>query len=406
MSQPFTDVEMMVLAQLSYCDPYIKAKGYNLSLYDMLEHEESYIISALGKDKQAIVDELKKKVQGKHYYIVDSKNDKHGTGFSALAIEGPDEKTLTVACRGTEGFSFDYDSSKDVYADAQLGFESQTNQQKQMEKFMEQFDSYDSIYLTGHSLGGNLAVSGALGYEPPEKIKGVVTFNCPGQNIDYITLNADRILELENRIKNYQNENDIVSDINIPIGRVYVIESNDDDGGVAYNHNQCGFNVSNNNDFTVVPGNKKSDAHQVGSAIVNVVVVVLDKADLDAAVYLLVNVVVVFSFAFKTVKKIANWIKKALKALGTKAKVGSAIQVDTFKLRKYAERLQTVNRRFSGIDDRFGRLYRSLDISEQWKLQKADMLTGYSLKLSRCISYLNDTATDFENVEASLEKIM
>jgi len=402
MSQPFTDEEMMVLAQLSYRNPYINVKGFKLSLNDMLDNEYKLLIEQLGEDKESIIEGIKKKTENQNYYIVASANDKYQTGFSAIAIEGPDSKTVTIACRGTEGFSFDHDSSRDVYADAELGFEVQTCQQKKMDEFMEQFDTYDSIYLTGHSLGGNLAVSGAIGYAHPEKIKGVVTFNCPGQNIDFLFVNAKKVDMLSKKIKNYQNEHDWVSDINNPIGEVLVIKSKHDSGD---NHNQIGFDVSNGNRFNLVDGNKKERVHRLANVAINTFVQYLDKCtNLDIVLYAILKVVILVNFIQKKADKIEKWIKSNLVVGSVKEKTQlySDISIDTYKLRTYAQRLQSVNRRISNLDGRLDSLYRQVGLLDLWNLMQADMLTGYCWRINRCVSYLNETAFDFENAESVL----
>ncbi len=51
--------------------------------------------------------------EGSDYSIVLAEDEKYGTGFAAIAIKDPDNN-VTVATRGTEGISLDYDSSKDV----------------------------------------------------------------------------------------------------------------------------------------------------------------------------------------------------------------------------------------------------------------------------------------------------
>ena len=79
------------------------------------------------------------------------------------------------------------------------------------------------------------------------------------------------------------------------------------------------------------------------------------------------------------------------------------ITVNTYKLRNYAQRLQSVNRRISSLDRRLDSLYWQVGLLDLWRLMQADLLTGYSWRLLRCSSYLNDTATDFENVESALQ---
>lgn len=80
------------------------------------------------------------------------------------------------------------------------------------------------------------------------------------------------------------------------------------------------------------------------------------------------------------------------------------IVVDTYKLQRYAERLQAVNNRVSKLDSRLDNLYWKVGLKDLWSLMQADMLTGYSWRITRCVSYLNDTASDFEKVESELQR--
>jgi len=158
------------------------------------------------------------------YTVVKSYEDPAVTGFAAIAIEGPEKGTVTVAARGTQ-----FDTIQDVAADIQLGVEHETMQQRAMNHFMEDLKSYDSVYLTGHSLGGNLAVSGAVGFDKPSRVKGVITFNAPGQNAAYLVANDKEIKKVKSKITNYQNEGDFVSDINVAVGEIVVVKSKSGD---------------------------------------------------------------------------------------------------------------------------------------------------------------------------------
>lgn len=78
------------------------------------------------------------------------------------------------------------------------------------------------------------------------------------------------------------------------------------------------------------------------------------------------------------------------------------IQVDTQKLRSYAQQLQNINRKLSQLDRKMDSLYWKVGFLDLWNLIQADLFTGYSWRLSRCISYLNETASDFEQAENSV----
>ena len=227
MAKPFTDVEMMLLSKMSYgdfCSQHFNSDGSAKREVNLAEAlKDNDIVDTLyDKFDKSVVDSFLAKAD--QYTIVKSYEDPSKTGFAAIALEGPEKGTVTVAARGTQ-----MDSASDLITDLQLGLENETMQQRAMNTFMEDLKSYDSVYLTGHSLGGNLAVSGAVGFDDPSKIKGVVTFNAPGQNAAYITTNQKNVRKVKGKITNYQNEGDFISDINIPVGEVVVVESGSGD---------------------------------------------------------------------------------------------------------------------------------------------------------------------------------
>ena len=75
------------------------------------------------------------------------------------------------------------------------------------------------------------------------------------------------------------------------------------------------------------------------------------------------------------------------------------INVDTDFLRVYAGRIYNVNNRISELDSRLKSLYWKVGIRGLWNLIRADMLTGYSWRLTRCQNYLNNTADNFDTAE-------
>lgn len=78
------------------------------------------------------------------------------------------------------------------------------------------------------------------------------------------------------------------------------------------------------------------------------------------------------------------------------------IIVDTYKLNQYAQRIAQVNGRITRIDRRLDSLYWQVGLQGLFDLLQADLLTGYSWRLSRCKDYLQNTAADFEKVEKSI----
>lgn len=80
----------------------------------------------------------------------------------------------------------------------------------------------------------------------------------------------------------------------------------------------------------------------------------------------------------------------------------SDIVVNTYNLKQYAQRIGSVNARISRLDWRMKSLYLQVGFADLFNLIQADCLAGYSWKLSKCQSYLSQTAIDFESIEKKL----
>lgn len=78
------------------------------------------------------------------------------------------------------------------------------------------------------------------------------------------------------------------------------------------------------------------------------------------------------------------------------------LEVNTFSLNQYAQRLGNVNRRITNLDWRLKSLYGQVGLLDLWNLIRADALTGYSVRILMCQSYLTQTASDFDAVENKL----
>lgn len=80
----------------------------------------------------------------------------------------------------------------------------------------------------------------------------------------------------------------------------------------------------------------------------------------------------------------------------------SDILVNTYNLKQLAGRLDNVNSRINRLDRRLNSLYTQVGLLGLYRLMQAGVLTGYSWRLLRCSSYLNQTASDFENAEKEI----
>ena len=78
------------------------------------------------------------------------------------------------------------------------------------------------------------------------------------------------------------------------------------------------------------------------------------------------------------------------------------ITVDTAGLRYYANRLNNVNARLVKLDQRMDNLYKEVGWRDLFTLIKADLLTGYSVRIQNCKRYLEETANDFDTTERNV----
>lgn len=108
------------------------------------------------------------------------------------------------------------------------------------------------------------------------------------------------------------------------------------------------------------------------------------------------------SFIGKMGTAVKNWFRNNFNTGYQYATAHPQITLDTYKLRSYAQRLQSVNQRIIALDSKMDGLYWQVGLLDLWNLMQADLLTGFSWRLLRCSGYLNDTANDFDSAENNL----
>ncbi len=75
------------------------------------------------------------------------------------------------------------------------------------------------------------------------------------------------------------------------------------------------------------------------------------------------------------------------------------INVDTYKLNQYAQRLAKVNSQLSNLDYRLSSLYYRSGLLGLYYMVVSDAMGSERWRLSQCQTYLEQTATDFEATE-------
>ena len=271
MAVNFTEAEWLIMSSLGYVVPEAKfdKNGNPLpnqtvsvsSLLDSMEkqaksggmNKEQFADEAAKKNYLDAIKSLRTKLKEENYIVSKciNHNDTNESGLVTFAIESRNNvnNEVIICCRGSDGMNlnpFDDENTLNDWlnSDVALAWDTQTQQQKELEEFMRGFEKYDSIYLTGHSLGGNLAMYGAVSFPYTDKIAGVYSFDGPGFNPTFIAQHIEIIEKLNDRIYNFQNEHDLVSSSLISIGHVIVIASAIKSDNVLTNHNRWSLSVN------------------------------------------------------------------------------------------------------------------------------------------------------------------
>lgn len=133
-------------------------------------------------------------------------------GFSACVIETSPGQA-TVAFRGSEDMFEGHQNARKDWADADFRLldSVQTRQQAEAERFLNEnrklLARYDSLSMTGHSLGGNLAEYATLvseKYGLDGRIKQCVSLDGPGFNKEFHEKHRARIEKMNSVMTHYQ----------------------------------------------------------------------------------------------------------------------------------------------------------------------------------------------------------
>lgn len=195
----------------------------------------------------------------KYYYnirIVNVFDDNrmYQSGLYACTFYTEDNKCV-IAFRGSEMLG-NNEHRNDYETDFALAYMLETPQHLKALQFIKQYEYQfnDNIYITGHSLGGNLALFTTLAAESiRDQIVACYSFNAPGFNDDFLITYTERIQGVSKKIYNIQNEYDVVSSIFNSIGKPIIIESDykpsdkkfDSTMNVLYPHSNFCFKTLN-----------------------------------------------------------------------------------------------------------------------------------------------------------------
>lgn len=387
---------------------------------------------------QDVLEDMRKSDALMNLKLMKTSPEYEGSIRAACFVDA-DTGKATVAFRGTGGSYQQWYNNFEGYGEL-----SQETQDAAAE-FINSLP-YNDIDVTGHSNGGDQAMYVSI--VCADKISRCVSYEGQGVSKEFADTYAEEIALNKDKIKNICGEKDFVSPLLIDIAgeTVYVpSDSNLLDG--ALDHGAYGIYTANRKVLEENGGNFPESAYVDQAwycqAIHSVTVYLSEHSDTPFAgpalelfadvagiiVGLLISkdwkdpeillkacedlIIAIKDFVVDEIKdciaaikeickRAINWIKKLVNPGRDYSNANPQIVVDTYKLGNYAQRLRTVNTRVSNLDGRLDSLYWRVGLLDLWNLMQADVLTGYSWRLSRCASYLSDTATDFVNAEKDL----
>lgn len=302
-----SDKELQIATQIAYMDfdiGLIDSKEYTLR--ELLLNHSTYLADAerelrnsndeiARQEAQAKIDLynqiIAKDSQYGNWKIVDIGDDNANSGFYACTIE-TDEGDAIIGFRGSESSDSIQVSNDWIEADLGLLNNDETKQQERAEAYMKHlYEKFGEKYLytlTGHSLGGNLAIHGGLSAseEMRSQIQKVVSFDGPGFSDEYIREHINDINEMENKMITYQWS--IVSKLLFPASEIICvriseapINSPEDIANILkyylYRHDTCFLEYDENGN--VIEGNGFTNTLYEGSdTVIGIVSKVADLA--------------------------------------------------------------------------------------------------------------------------------
>ena len=163
-------------------------------------------------------------------------------GFAACVVE-TSPGVAVVAFRGSEPLGKPQ-YINDWHNNGQTAYMEENAQEKAARKYITDLESklehIDKLYITGHSLGGHLALYASFNIPPglEEKLVSAITFAAPGFNkgtIDKYQEVIDRLIA-EGKIKEYQNYLDPVGSLLYNPTTPTYLQSNDPAADPFSNH--------------------------------------------------------------------------------------------------------------------------------------------------------------------------
>lgn len=251
--KPFNELDALVLSRLSYIDfrSILKSTKYwsKKKLTDVIneifiEKEKSNYRFRLKEDMQ-LLDVLRSSLRYRECYIKSYVYDtviEEVKQFSAATFinEEPKQKFMFIAFKGTDGT---VTGRKEDFNMAYLEtVPAQIEAAKYLKK-ITRFSSYKTIYVGGHSKGGNLAVYAASQARKniQNNIKEIYSFDGPGFKDDF--LETEGFINIHEKISLFAPQSSIIGRLLSRNYKTYIVQSKKK---LLYQHNIYNWKIENN----------------------------------------------------------------------------------------------------------------------------------------------------------------
>ncbi|MBR0467152.1 MAG: DUF2974 domain-containing protein [Clostridia bacterium] len=437
----YTDFQNYVLNEIVNADLQIGNFKPGMNLLDCIDKNEY---------KKLYNDIIKAGLQ--HLVLKDYINNNESgsrSGLCAIAVADPTTGAVGVSYRGTENLEkLTSENQIDMVDNIQTAILGTSDQKREAIDFFEKnMNGEGNNYLFGHSKGGELASE--VYAKHYKKVKGIHLYNPQPINSVKLTVKQRNAFKSE-KVDVIVIDGDVVSslgDKDVFGDRIRYMKNNGTQNGFFGPHllESASFDKQGNIIIEPDPYSKYAEQKAVCTIAAGVIfsaqkgllpkvtfcVLVIAKV-YEFFVKDLPNMIEVFSktlekaiekilslidaakekineiitglkqFINSIVDTISNWYNEHFNAGYSYADANRQIMINTSLLRTYANRLRTLNRKIASLDKRIDGLYWKVNVPNQWRLQKADMLLGHSWRIDRCIYYLEETANEFEKVEQKL----
>ena len=312
-----------------------------------------------------------------------------------------------------------------------------TKQQKDAGEYMKGLGKYSKITVTGHSLGGNLALYATIAssQEVRAKIGDCSTYNGPGFDGEFIKAHKEEIEQMGLKIHDFQNEYDATSSILYNLTKPIIIETailvKNNNGTEFDNHSLSSLKSDINNKDKL----KRSESGQKDYVcrVVNAASKMLEKlpkqymrdAEEAKVIYretvnlikkCVENIVRDAILAGEAINEYIEMVDDAIhdffSGIGTfiskhtgnhgKSNLYPKINVNKDNLKNISNRLQMVQSKIERLDKNLAILTMHMEVDEMIPVYLIEIKMRFGNDIKSCIKYLNNTIYELEQCERSI----